>query len=263
MHHRRRRSNDSPIEERKLTIRMKPKAPDCRLCRKDHPLRKCVKFSKMSVSARLDVVKRHRYCRNCLAHSHLIHSCRSRERCNHCNSQHHTLLHPPEITRVNEPLSRAGTTTVVPTVIIKMRLNDEWGQVRGLLNPCAATSSIAAFLVERYHLPFERFNEDKWCHFSFRTRFDDEGGTFTVKARITEDLPERPPPKRLDRSVTDAYRNLRLADPDFFISNTINFILGADVYPRIIRSGLQTSSIGSPLAQDTVLGWVIVGKFAV
>ncbi|GBP02937.1 hypothetical protein EVAR_73440_1 [Eumeta japonica] len=68
--------------------------------------------------------------------------------------------------------------------------------------------------------------------------------------------------KRLNRDVTDAYRNLRLADPDFFESNTINFVFGADIYPKIIRSGLHITTRGSPIAQDTVLGWVIIGIFS-
>lgn len=256
------RENGSLIEERTPTIRLDVKAPDCRLCSRDHPLRKCIQFIKMTVAARRNVVEHHRYCSNCLAHSHRINSCRSRERCNHCRGQHHTLLHLPENPRTERMLSRPEDTTVVPTVIIQIRLNNEWGQVRGLLNPCAASSSIAFFLVERYDIPYEQHNEERWCRFTFRTRFEEETAAFSVKARITKELPEKPPTKRLDRSVTKAYRNLRLADPDFFESNTINFILGADIYPKLIRNGLQFS-VGSPVAQDTELGWVITGKFDV
>lgn len=251
----------SPIVQRQPAARRVIKKPDCLLCRKDHPLRKCGKFLNLTVADRLQVVRRHNYCQNCLAHSHRIGNCRSHHRCNECNIRHHSLLHVPAIVRANERSTHAGATTVTPTVIIRMSLKNEWCRVRGLLNPGMATSSIAHFLVERFHMPFERFNEEKWCEFTFRTRFDGEGGTFTVRALVTKSLPKTPPRKRLDRSVLEAYHNLRLADPDFFEANSINFVLGADVYPRILRSGLQPSTGGSPLAQDTALGWVIIGMF--
>ena len=65
----------------------------CRLCSTAHPLRKCPKFLKMSPAKRLSAVRRHNYCMNCLAHSHFVRECRSRDRCMKCWQQHHTMLH--------------------------------------------------------------------------------------------------------------------------------------------------------------------------
>ncbi|GBP96517.1 hypothetical protein EVAR_69874_1 [Eumeta japonica] len=116
----------------------------------------------------------------------------------------------------------------------------------------------------RYYAPkLKRIYQgpDNKVQYRFRTRFEEDVSVFTAKALITKDLPEKLPPKRLNRDVTDAYRNLRLADPEFFERNSINFIFGADIYPKIIRSGLQITSRRSPIAQDTVLGWVVIGSF--
>lgn len=66
---------------------------DCRLCKSEHSLRKCVRFRKMSVGERWKTVKKYKYCFNCLAHSHMKDKCSSRERCLECMSEHHTLLH--------------------------------------------------------------------------------------------------------------------------------------------------------------------------
>ena len=55
--------------------------PKCRLCLAHHPLRKCPKFRRLSPFKRLCVVKRLKYCINCLAHSHFVKECQSRERC--------------------------------------------------------------------------------------------------------------------------------------------------------------------------------------
>lgn len=67
--------------------------PRCRVCRDSHPLRMCPEFRKMRPRQRLQAVKRHRYCINCLAHSHFLKECRSRERCFECLGEHHTMLH--------------------------------------------------------------------------------------------------------------------------------------------------------------------------
>lgn len=249
----------SPIEKQKRPTRSQPVSYDCRICRKDHPLRRCVKFKKMTASARLEMVKRYKYCENCLAHSHRMLKCRSIERCKQCGDRHHTLLHRKSTSTTVQRSSRANTATLIPTVIIQIRLSNSWGQVRGLLNPCANISSIATFLIDRYHLPVERVGNEKWCDVSFRSRFDG-GATFKITAKVTNDLPMKQPNKRLDKQVADNYQNLRLADPDFFESGDINMILGADIYPQLIRSGLQPSSLASLLAQDTVLGWTIIGK---
>ncbi|KAM7341709.1 uncharacterized protein ACRADG_000323 [Cochliomyia hominivorax] len=72
-----------------------PRRPnwDCRICKKNHPLRKCYKFKRMSVQQRRTIVRQHKYCYNCLAHSHRVYRCKSRERCKICVDNHHTLLH--------------------------------------------------------------------------------------------------------------------------------------------------------------------------
>lgn len=66
---------------------------DCQYCDKNHPLRKCFQFRRLSVTERKRIVRKFNYCVNCLAHSHILKDCRSRERCKICYAEHHTLLH--------------------------------------------------------------------------------------------------------------------------------------------------------------------------
>ncbi|KAI8114727.1 hypothetical protein CVS40_12937 [Lucilia cuprina] len=50
----------------------------------------------MSPLHRQHLVKRHYYCLNCLARSHSLRSCTSRDTCRKCKKMHHTLLHPTQ-----------------------------------------------------------------------------------------------------------------------------------------------------------------------
>ncbi|XP_073833229.1 uncharacterized protein [Musca autumnalis] len=53
--------------------------------------------------------------------------------------------------------------------------------------------------------------------------------------------------------------NLRLADPDPFFSHSVDLLLGADLYPKILAQGSHTKILGSLIAQSTVFGWILTG----
>lgn len=82
------------IEAPALARALRPEGRrDCRLCKREHALRRCTKFRKMDVDERWRTVRKFKYCFNCLAHSHTRNKCTSRERCRECRSEHHSLLH--------------------------------------------------------------------------------------------------------------------------------------------------------------------------
>ncbi|XP_046801143.1 uncharacterized protein LOC124418547 [Lucilia cuprina] len=264
----------SPLEEERNHIyrRTNSQRQYCRLCRKDHTLRKCLAFKRLNVSEKLKVVKRYRYCENCLADSHQISRCRNTDRCRQCGSRHHSLLHRHERLRTprpNKPLnagsspySSSRTVTFLPTIILKISLGNEWANVRGLLNPCAEVSTFVDFLVERYRIMEEKIGSDRWCTIKIRPRFE-ESPIFNVTAKVVNDLPRKMPKEQVDERVAELFTNLRLADLKFHRSTDINFVLGADIYPRLIKPGIHPATVGSPMAQDTILGWTIIGKLGV
>lgn len=64
------------------------------ICHRYHPLRLCRKFLSMDSKTRNNVVDIHNNCVNCLARSHDIRACQSKDTCHKCSLYHHTLLHP-------------------------------------------------------------------------------------------------------------------------------------------------------------------------
>jgi Pao retrotransposon peptidase./Putative peptidase (DUF1758)./Integrase core domain./Protein of unknown function (DUF1759). len=66
----------------------------CLLCHKGHSLSMCPNFSHLKMDEKIQFVRRHRRCFNCLG-SHLKVDCPSTASCRKCSSKsHHTLLHP-------------------------------------------------------------------------------------------------------------------------------------------------------------------------
>lgn len=52
---------------------------------------------------------------------------------------------------------------------------------------------------------------------------------------------------------------LEMADPDPSSGEAIQLILGADVYENILRKGLKRGPAMSPIAQQTIFGWILSG----
>ncbi|KAL7723491.1 hypothetical protein ACLKA6_004602, partial [Drosophila palustris] len=72
----------------------------------------------------------------------------------------------------------------------------------------------------------------------------------------------RTPTKQIAERLCGNEANLRLADDFWFRPSTLHIVLGADLYSEIMLPGFQPSRAGSPIAQNTVFGWIFSGACA-
>ncbi|XP_011860279.1 PREDICTED: uncharacterized protein LOC105557609 [Vollenhovia emeryi] len=77
-----------------------------------------------------------------------------------------------------------------------------------------------------------------------------------VLPRLTSRLPARP----VTRVGWPHLAGLALADPDYGNPATVDVILGAEAYGCLLREGLRRGPDGTPSAQHTALGWVLLGS---
>lgn len=54
--------------------------------------------------------------------------------------------------------------------------------------------------------------------------------------------------------------NLPLADPSFHTPGKIDIVLGADIYGNLMLPDIRKGPPGTPIAQRTTLGWLLLGK---
>ena len=80
---------------------------DCILCSVKHPLFLCPRFGTMTVEQRMDHIRAHHLCVNCLAPGHKTADCRSYGRCRTCRDKHNTRTHH----RVRQPQPKPVATT--------------------------------------------------------------------------------------------------------------------------------------------------------
>ena len=52
---------------------------------------------------------------------------------------------------------------------------------------------------------------------------------------------------------------MQLADSDFYTRSDIDLLIGSDLFPTIMKSGIQHILWGLLLGQETVFGWILSG----
>jgi hypothetical protein len=76
-----------------------------------------------------------------------------------------------------------------------------------------------------------------------------------VLPRVTGTLPRM----QCDPSSWDHISGLQLADPNFCEPGNIDILLGADIVALVMTDGRRTGRRNTPVAENTVFGWVLYG----
>ena len=81
--------------------------------------------------------------------------------------------------------------------------------------------------------------------------------TAIVVPKVTCDLPIHP---ISFNSKWNHLRDLTLADPEFGTPGRIDVLLGIDIFVEALCHGRQKGPPGSPIALETIFGWVLFGN---
>jgi hypothetical protein len=68
------------------------------------------------------------------------------------------------------------------------------------------------------------------------------------------------PPTRLDTSSWKIPTDINLADKYFNQPGSIDLLIGADLFYKMLQPGRHTRPGNYPVIQETVLGWTIAGQ---
>ncbi|KAJ8980478.1 hypothetical protein NQ317_013231 [Molorchus minor] len=88
----------------------------------------------------------------------------------------------------------------------------------------------------------------------------DSGPVLNVDAIILPKLCADMPTAYFNSEQYPHIHNLKLADPLFCQPGTIDVLLGADVFPYILKPGSINGNPNEPVAINTIFGYVIMGK---
>lgn len=259
----------------------------CVVCQNEHFLLYCNDYRAKAPKEREGIVEKHNLCLNCLG-KYPVAECQSKKSCMVCRERHHTTIHDAYAAsscvasaRTNDNATTSlqvglhgkatGTTVLLATARVLMTDGrGECHRVRALIDPGSEVSLVAETLVQRLRIPRssstmtiygvggQRSGSTRG-QVTLRLTSTYGNATFTAVALV---LPRLTMYRRKSVSPEASWphlKDLQLADPEFLSPDTIEILLGADIYATIIREGLRTSSNNNYVAQQTILGWIISG----
>ncbi|XP_024867313.1 uncharacterized protein LOC112451723, partial [Temnothorax curvispinosus] len=267
-------------------------ASACPLCGSSHYLAKCERYQSKTAKQRKEIVIRHKRCFNCLA-PHLVKKCTSVTRCLKCGKKHHTTLHENQREILTTPTStpakpanqseeksdpsanRTRKLTLLATsrALVK-KSNGDFHPVRLLIDQGSELSFITEDLVQRAQLTRTAASipllgiggtysgNTKGSVFIQLHSIHDSALQCQIRAFILPRLTAKLPSCSVSAPTWPHISGLQLADPEYYVSGTIQVIIGSDNFHVVIRQGMIPGDSSSPTAQQTIFGWVLCGPMS-
>ncbi|XP_070151970.1 uncharacterized protein [Polyergus mexicanus] len=233
-----------------------------------------------------------------LAPSVSAQECRSKFSCRVCHKKHHSMLHvdsdssssalknapsncsspqasnsTPEVNSLNaSTVTRKHSPVLLATAWVIVRSpSGRTAVVRALLDQGSEMTFISESLaqllrVKRIRMPISvsavggihagTFQHTTHIFISPRNSLVP---SLSTTALIMKSLTSYTPKQNVDISSLSYLSDLPRADADPTSPDPINIIIGADLYNDIILDGVRKGGVGQPIAQNSVLGWIISG----
>lgn len=238
-------------------------------------------FQKKSPGERKEFAEAHNLCLNCFGR-HQLAACPFKRSCAACKQRHHSSIH--DVSSAGGDGSGTVSTSLharnprserafVLLATARVLIRDKYGKsfsIRALIDPGSEVSLVAESLVQRLQIPRAPAATTIYGIGGQRTGVSRGKVTIAVTSRINgSSVPVTA--LILDRitiyggrvgssTATWAHvRDLPLADPDFRAADSVEMLLGADVYATIVEHSLRKGETGNPIAQKTMLGWLLSG----
>jgi len=268
----------------------------CPLCKSSHFINKCPQFIKSNPNQRAEIITTCNRCLNCLSAKHTAKACPSKYTCRTCQLKHHSMLHvdsdstPTKGAAAAKPDAQSKPTTSVaalnltrsapsrPRVLLataRVQARSSSGRaiiVRALIDPGSEitlmTERLAQSLkVRRIRLPISisaigGVNIGTCRHAAdlFISPRDSSQPVLATVASILTSLTSYSPAPVTSENRWTHIADLHLADPDPLSADPIDIILGADLYSELLLDGVRKGESDQPMAQNTILGWILSGS---
>ncbi|XP_059056144.1 uncharacterized protein LOC131850012 [Achroia grisella] len=95
--------------------------------------------------------------------------------------------------------------------------------------------------------------------FVAQSRYD-SNFTVPVQAFVLKSITRALPAQRIREQNWLHLHNLDLADPYFDTPGKVDILLSAEIYSEILKEGLRKGPRGTIIAQNTYLGWILLGR---
>ncbi|XP_026476417.1 uncharacterized protein LOC113382072 [Ctenocephalides felis] len=256
----------------------------CFVCREKHRTVTCSKFLEMNIPDRRAIIQKLNLCVNCLSHKTTV-VCRSNRVCLICNKQHHTLLHTNNnqnnssnsksnstvlCTTSNNKL--AHNTTILPTAVTKVFTKKKNTPLRTIIDSASDKNFVTLAWCRKAHLKVQPVsakviglgnssqNVIGLVNFTLKSTINPY--QLPVCAYVVQEIVRKQPQTTIPVSSIQSFLKYPLADPKFYVPQTVDGILGCDVFSEVMGTNKVKNGQGSPMALETRLGYIIMGSIS-
>lgn len=268
----------------------------CQVCKAKpgHLLIACSVFKGKTPRERYQTIRELNRCFLCFS-EHTVSQCKHNKLCSECGGRHHSLLHfntkeseseptveppatPPTMSTCFSSLDTRPyhTSVLMSTIIVHVQdANGHQQEARALLDSGSQTSFITEYCRKRLGL-----SRQKCCIAvqavagmpvpSIKAKtiliirpVRQETPQFTVDAFVLPQITGLIPSERMVKTEWPHIDRLDLADPRYNEPAPIDILLGAEVFPYVIRGNRREGTDCEPVAIETVFGWVLMGRSSV
>lgn len=266
-----------------------------------HKIANCIKFAELSVYHRFRNVKRMGLCINCLNHGHSVRDCNSSKCKVCKESHHSILhrfqstatafkstpsTSTEEAATVAKPFTPITSSALhsgyaqgptssyifLATAVVNARgTNGELVPIRILLDSGSQLNLVSERMAQRLCLKRKNFNGElsavgnvniparhkTSASISSRIEKFEVNLDFWILPSITSNQPDI----GIDVSDWRIPTEVGLADPHFNKPQRIDMLLGADIFFDLMSEGQIKLGEELPLLKNTLLGWIVVGKY--
>lgn len=280
-------SKGRKTEQAKSSRSLVANTPSCPVCNKPHFIQQCGDFLKLSVENRQNKAKELKLCLNCLRKGHFVAFCKS-SRCRTCKRKHHTLLHEETSSEAasQSPESKVDVTpttvttfssnignVLLSTAIVKIKdYKGNFHRIRALLDPGSQSSFMTKALCTRLNIKTSDIQvsilgigqASSKVHSSCKVEIQSCYKPFKVSLSclILNNVTGTIPNFTVDVASLNMPKNLQLADPEFYRSDEVDMLIGADCFWSVLAQGRIVLGRNNPVMQNTHFGWIVSGPLS-
>lgn len=266
---------------------------NCRICGGSHFAYRCEELLKLSTNDRKQKVIEKHMCTNCFSFRHKAQEC-SASGCKRCGEKHNTLLHPENQSSgtpatqatffcANTPAAGCSSSTfhvakTASQVILSTALVDvndasgNWVTCRALLDPGSQVNLITIELAQKLKLAGSRetraisgvncsqFEASKSVQLSIKAR--DSVFRAEIECLLLPSITEYLPQQKIDVERILIPRDTKLADPGFSEPGSVDLLIGAALYWKVLLGAPRNMIKGQPSLQNTRFGWIVGGEMS-
>ncbi|XP_073841332.1 uncharacterized protein [Musca autumnalis] len=144
-------------------------------------------------------------------------------------------------------------------------------RVRALIDPCSDENFVSKKVSKLLKLPTMPVSaevtglggelvsrSEKLASFTIKP-IKNEMLSLKVDALVVPEVTGKVPTHSINATDSFSLPKIDLADPEFYKSGPVDILLGGNLYPEILRSGVQHGVFESLVAQETIFGWIVTG----